>query len=111
VRVLIGNLGCRIESEISVAHLGEWIQFRVRIIFPCHQGEVRFGRAVFLDINLCDAPEQLREHKIAVLRLFIVIVGSRAEDVRTIERRHRFLLFRANDEHDVMKPADDPFRA
>src|SRR6059036_3382865 len=69
-----------------------------------------FGRiAIFLNVNLCDAPEQFRKHEIAVLRLFVVIIGSRTEHIRSIERRHCLLLFRANNEHDVIKPAHDPF--
>ena len=83
----------------------------MRVIFPCHSSQVCFGRAVFLDVNLCDASEQFWEHEIAILRLFVVIIGCRAEHIGPVEGRHRFLLLRTNDQHDVIKSAHDPFRA
>ena len=52
--------------------------------------------AIFLDVDLRNASEQLREHEIAVFRLFEVIISGRAEHVAAVERRHRFLLFRAD---------------
>ena len=100
-----------IEREIGIAHLCQRIEFRVRVVFPRHLREVFFARAVLVDVNLCDPPEQFREHKIAVLRFFIVIIGRRAEDVGAVERRHGFLLFRADHEHDIVKSADDPLGA
>ena len=81
------------------------------VIFPCDSSQVRFGRAIFLNVNLRDPPEQFREHEIAVLRLFIVIIGSRAENIRPIKGRHRFLLFRTDDQHNIIKAAHNPFRA
>src|SRR5207247_194172 len=81
-----------IGSEIGIAHLRERIQLCVRIIFPRDSSQVCFGRAVFLDVNLCDASEQFWEHEIAILRLFVVIIGCRAEHIGPVEGRHRFLL-------------------
>ena len=41
----------------------------------------------------------------------IVEIGRRAEHIGAIFRRHRLLLFRADDEHGVVKTAHDPLRA
>ena len=100
-----------IESQIGVAHLRERVQFGVRVILPRDLGELGFACAVLIDVNLRDAPEQFREHEIAVFRFLVVIISGGTEDVRTIERRHCFLLFRANYQHDIVKSAHDPLRA
>ena len=96
MRILVRHLRCRIQSQIGVAHLCHRIQLSMRVIFPRYQRQVRFGRTVFVDINLRDAAEQFREHEIAILRFFIVVIGSCAKHVGTVECRHRLLLFRAN---------------
>src|SRR6059058_3811650 len=102
--IFIRNLRCAIEGEISITHLRKRIQLGVRIIFPCDQRQICLGSAVFLDVNLRDPTEQFREHEIAVLRFFIVIIGSSAEHIRSIKRRHRLLLFRAAADYHNEKP-------
>ena len=77
----VGHLRSAIERKIGIAHLCERIQLGVRIIFPRHLSKVTFTRPVLLDVNLCNAPEQLREHEIAVLGFFIVVIGRRPEDI------------------------------
>ena len=39
------------------------------------------------------------------------IIRRRAENIGAVERRHRLLLLRADDEHGVVKSAHDPLRA
>ena len=111
MRVFVRDLRCGIERKIGVTHLRQRIQLGMSVVFPSDLCEIRFGCAVFLDVNLRDAPEQFREHEIAILGLFIVIIGSRAEHIGAIERRHRLLLFRSDHENNIVKSTDDPFRA
>src|SRR5216110_1436621 len=39
------------------------------------------------------------------------VLGAAAKNIGPIERRHRLLLLRTNDEHGIVKSAHDPFRA
>ncbi len=109
--ILVGNLRSAIERQIGIPHLRERIEFRVRVVFPGDRRQVRLFGAILIHVNLRDLSEKLWEHEIAVLRFLVVIIGGRAENIRAIERRHCFLLLRANDEHRIVKPAHDPFRA
>ena len=110
-RILVRNLRGTIECQIGIAHLRKRIQFRMGVVFPGDCRQVRLFGAILVDVNLCNAPEKLREHEIAIFGFFVVIIGGRAENIRAIERRHRLLLLCANHQHRIVKPAHDPFRA
>ena len=83
----------------------------MRVVFPRYQRQVRFSPPVLIDVNLCDAAEQLWEHEITVFRLLVMIIGSRSKHIGAVQRRHGLLLFRAYYQHNVIKSAHDPFGA
>ena len=83
----------------------------MRIVFVSNPGELLLGGAIFLDINLRDASEQLREHKVAILRPLDVEISGSTEHVRSITRRHRLLLLCTDDQHRVVEAAHHPLRA
>ena len=100
-----------IVGQIGFAHLRHRVQARVRVVLVGDRGEVVGRGAIFLDVDLRDPPEQFREHEVAVFRLLDVIIRRRAKNIGAIQRRHRLLLFRADDEDRVVKSAHDPLRA
>ena len=110
-RVLLRDLRRVIIGQIGIAHLGERIQAGVRVIFVGDPVEGVAGSSVFLHVNLRDFPEQLREHEVAVLRSFEMVIRRRAEDIASIEGGHRLLLFRADNQDGIVKSAHDPLRA
>jgi len=75
-----GSVAHRVLAS-AFAHLRERIQTRVRIVLIGNGGEVVRCGAIFVDIDLGDAPEQFREHEIAVLRFLDVIISRRAQNV------------------------------